>query len=250
MGWAPTGFGVETHATRAACGAAAARAAADALRATLAARGAARVVFAAAPSQSEMLAALVAAPGIDWGHVTAFHMDEYVGLAPDAPQRFALWLDRHLFDRVAFGRVERIRPEPDAAAECRRYSALLAQAPIDLVCLGIGVNGHVAFNDPPVADFDDPLDVKIVTLDAVCRQQQVDDGAFASIDAVPREAITLTVPRLIRADRLVCTVPGPAKRAAVTATLHGPLSTACPASILRTHAACTLFLDRESHPDG
>jgi glucosamine-6-phosphate deaminase len=245
-----SGFRIETLPTRAACGAAAGRAAAEALRAVIAANGAARVVFAAAPSQSEMLAALMAAPAIDWSKVTAFHMDEYIGLAAGAPQRFAAWLDRHLFEEVRFGRVERIRPEPDAAAECGRYAALLAEAPIDLVCLGIGVNGHVAFNDPPVADFDDPLDVKIVELDAVCRQQQVDDGAFATFADVPREAITLTVPRLMRADRLICTVPGPAKRAAVAATSRGPLSTECPASILRTHPACTLYLDRESHPDG
>lgn len=244
------GLSVEVHADRAAIGRAAGDAAAAAIRTVLDRRAQARVVFAAAPSQSEMLDALVAASGVDWRRVTAFHMDEYVGLAPDAPQRFAIWLDRQLFSRVPFGRIERLRPDPDAAAECARYAGLLNAEPIDLVCLGIGVNGHIAFNDPPVADFFDPLDVKQVELDDICRQQQVDDGAFARFDDVPRTAVTLTVPRLMRAARLVCTVPGPAKRAAVRAALHGPLSTACPASILRAHPHCTLFLDAGSNPDG
>jgi glucosamine-6-phosphate deaminase len=126
---------------------------------------------------------------------------------------------------------------------------LLAAAPIDIVCLGIGVNGHIAFNDPPVADFNDPLDVKTVELDAICRQQQVDDGSFARLAAVPTHAITLTIPRLLRADRLFCVVPGAQKRQAVHDTLHGPISLGCPASILRTHPACVLYLDPESDPD-
>lgn len=231
-------------------GRAAGTAAAQEIAARLARQKNVRVVFAAAPSQQEMLANLVAASGIDWSRVTAFHMDEYVGLKSDAPQRFAHWLDRNLFSKVALGHVETMKPEPDAAAECRRYAALLAEAPIDLVCLGIGVNGHIAFNDPPFADFNDPLDVKIVGLDAASRQQQVDEGAFPTFDAVPSEAITITVPRLLRAERMICTVPGPMKRAAVAATLHGPLTTDCPASILTTHGNCTMFLDRDSNPDG
>jgi glucosamine-6-phosphate deaminase len=235
-------------ADRAACGRAAAEAVIATLRSLLAAQQAVRMVFAAAPSQREMLAELVGAPGIAWHRVTAFHLDEYVGLAPAAPQRFANWLDAHLFRHVTFAAVHRLRSEPDAAQGARAYAALLAQAPIDLGCIGIGVNGHLAFNDPPVADFADPLAVKVVELDAVCRQQQVDDGCFATFDAVPTHALTLTIPAIMAVRQLVCTVPGAAKRPAVRAALHGPIATACPASILRTHPDCRLFLDRDSAP--
>lgn len=209
-----------------------------------------RMIFAAAPSQAETLAALVASPGIDWRRVTAFHMDEYVGLQAAAPERFAAWLDRHLFALLPFEAVHRIVPEPSPQQAALAYTAKLAEGPIDLVCLGIGVNGHIAFNDPPVADFSDPLDVKLVELDAVCRQQQVDDDCFSALADVPAQALTLTIPRLLRADRLFCVVPGAAKRDAVQQTLTGPIDAACPASVLRTHADCTLYLDAESDPNG
>jgi len=143
-----------------------------------------------------------------------------------------------------------MKPEPDPEAACAHYAALLAEAPIDIVCMGIGVNGHIAFNDPPVADFNDPLDVKVVDLDQTCRQQQVDDECFPNIDAVPRRAMTLTVPRLLAADSIFCVVPGRHKRDAVRGALHGSISTQCPASILRTHPDCTILLDKESNPDG
>jgi glucosamine-6-phosphate deaminase len=207
------------------------------------------MIFAAAPSQGEMLAALREAPGIDWRRVTAFHMDEYIGLPPGAPERFASWLDAQIFGRLPFASVHRIVPEPDPEAAAAAYAEKLAQAPIDIVCLGIGVNGHIAFNDPPVADFEDPLDVKVVRLDAECRQQQVDDECFARLEDVPAEAITLTIPRLLRAEQLFCMVPGRLKRKAVREALHGPVTTACPASILRQHADCILYLDPESDPD-
>jgi len=206
------------------------------------------MVFAAAPSQTEMLAELCDTPSIDWGRVTAFHMDEYIGLPAGSPARFAHWLDHHLFTKLNFGAVHRIRPEPDAEQEAQRYAALLAAAEIDFVCLGVGENGHIAFNDPPVANFADPADVKCVRLDSSCRMQQVNDGCFPSIDAVPKYALTLTIPRLLRAKQLFCIVPGPTKRAAVTKMLREPISTACPASILRTHTACTLYLDADSTP--
>ncbi|WP_248306157.1 glucosamine-6-phosphate deaminase [Devosia oryzisoli] len=240
---------VRSFPTRALMGAAAAQDIANALRAALSRQPNVRMVFAAAPSQAQMLEALCAADGIDWGRVTAFHMDEYIGLPPEAPQRFANWLDQNLFERVPFGQVHRIVPGADPDTAAASYAQLLAEAPIDFICLGIGVNGHIAFNDPPVADFSDPLDVKVVMLDAQCRQQQVDDDCFASFEDVPRQAITLTVPRLLRAGRLFCVVPGQFKRNAVQATLHGPVSTECPASILRQHPDCTLYLDRESDPD-
>lgn len=239
---------VHVAADRAACGRQAAEAVAGALVALLDAQPRARMVFAAAPSQQHMLAALVATPGIAWERVTAFHLDEYVGLPPGAPQRFTAWLDAHLFGLVPLGAVHRLRPEPDPVQGARAYAALLAEAPLDIGCIGIGVNGHLAFNDPPVADFADPQAVKPVVLDQVCRQQQVDDGCFASFDLVPPQALTLTIPAIMAARKLVCTVPGAAKRAAVRAALHGPIETACPASILRTHPDCLLFLDRESAP--
>jgi glucosamine-6-phosphate deaminase len=239
---------VQVHAGRAGMGRAAAAAIAAALRGCLHDNGSARLIFAAAPSQIEMLEALVAEPDIDWRRVAAFHMDEYIGLVPNAPQRFAMWLRRHLFDRLPFGTIDLIDPGNDPAAAAAGYARSLAQAPIDIVCLGIGVNGHLAFNDPPVADLADPLDVKIVELDAICRQQQVDDGCFAGIGDVPTHAVTLTIPRLLRADRLFCVVPGAAKRAAVRHALHDPITAACPATALRQHRAVTLFLDAESAP--
>jgi glucosamine-6-phosphate deaminase len=240
---------VKSFPSRREMGAAAAADIAEELRARLARQAGVRMIFAAAPSQSEVLDALVAAPGIDWHRVSAFHMDEYVGLPSGAPQRFAQWLDHHLFSRLPFASVHSIVPEPSPEAATKAYAEALAAAPIDIVCLGIGVNGHIAFNDPPVADFNDPLDVKLVELDQICRQQQVDDDCFARLQDVPMQALTLTIPRLLRADRLFCVVPGAFKRDAVRDTLSGPIATACPASILRTHSDCTLYLDAESDPN-
>jgi glucosamine-6-phosphate deaminase len=240
---------VYSFATRRAMGRQAAHDIAVEIRSRLAGVAAMRMIFAAAPSQADMIEALIAEPDIDWRRITAFHMDEYIGLPAGAPQRFAVWLRERLFDRVPFAAVHPILPEgdPHAAAAC--YAALLDAAPIDIVCLGIGVNGHIAFNDPPVADFADPQDVKIVELDAVCRQQQVDDNCFADLAAVPEQAVTLTIPRLLRAERLFCVVPGAHKRVAVGSALHGPITADCPASVLRRHPDCALYLDAESDPD-
>ena len=205
------------------------------------------MIFAAAPSQNDVLAALVADPTIPWNRVNAFHMDEYVNLPATASQRFANFLKSHLFDKVSFRSVNCLNSEADdLQAECDRYAALLAQHPTDIVVLGIGENGHIAFNDPDVADFHDPAAVKIVALDAVCRQQQVNDGCFDSIEAVPTHAMTLTVPTLISAPHLFCIVPGPTKANAVRQTLCGPVSECCPASILRQHEGATLYLDEDS----
>lgn len=216
------------------------------IRDRLAVQQSLRIIFAAAPSQQEMLAALVAEAGIDWSRVTAFQMDDYLGLPDDAPQRFSRWLGSAIFDRLPFKTVHLMRTHEDPEQRAADYAALLADGPIDVCCLGIGVNGHLAFNDPPVADFDDPRSVKVVELDQMCRQQQVDDGCFASIDDVPRRALTLTVPRLLAAEQLFCVVPGPAKAAAVRRALRDDISEACPATALRTHPRCTLYLDQES----
>lgn len=234
----------EVFATRRELGIAAAKAAADFLQRALSEQETVRTIFAAAPSQNEMLAALVETTRIDWNRVEAFHMDEYHELDSGAPQRFGRFLKERLFDRLPFRSVYLI--DTDTTEPVIQYEKLLKTAPIDLVCLGIGENGHLAFNDPPVADFADPVWVKIVELDHACRQQQVNDGCFASLNDVPRRAITLTIPALISGRRLICTVPGPAKRQAVFKTLHDPISTACPATILRNHLACTLFLDKDS----
>ena len=241
---------VRSFPDRTAMGAAAAADVAEDLRARLAEQDGVRMVFAAAPSQSDMLDRLVAAPGIDWSRVTAFHMDEYLGLAADDPARFANWLDRAIFTRLPFAEVHRIDPGDDPGTAAEAYAKLLADAPIDVVCLGIGQNGHLAFNDPPVADLDDPVAVKVVELDLVCRQQQVDDGAFQGVDDVPTHAITLTIPRLLDARRLFCVVPGSAKRHAVDRALHAPVSAADPATALRTHPDVTIYVDAEADPRG
>jgi glucosamine-6-phosphate deaminase len=204
------------------------------------------VIFACAPSQDEFLDALVTgAPAVDWRDVVVFHMDEYVGLRADAEQSFRRYLKTHLLDRIpaprAFHAIGGEAASPQA--ECGRYAALLREAPVDLVCLGIGENGHLAFNDPPVADFNDAALVKVVELDRACRRQQVNDGCFPAFDAVPAQALTLTIPALLGARAVCGVVPGPRKARAVRDALLGPVSTACPASILRTHANAVLHVD-------
>jgi len=234
---------VRVYADRATMGQAAAAHVATRICQVLASQDSARMVFAAAPSQNEFLAALRQMTDIPWGRITAFHMDEYVGLPEGAPQRFATFLRERILD-LPFYQVHYLDGNaPDIAGECARYTALLRAAPLDLVCAGIGENGHMAFNDPHVADFQDPAWVKPVTLDEVCRQQQVNDGAFTSIDEVPQQAITLTMPALMSAAHIACVVPGPTKAAAVARTLHGPIDESCPATIMRRHAGAILYLD-------
>lgn len=206
-----------------------------------------RIIFAAAPSQNEFLAALAAQGGIDWSRITAFHMDEYIGLPGDAPQRFSRFLCDGLFDLVKPGQLHLIQCDSSIEEECNRYGNLIAAEPIDIICLGIGENGHIAFNDPPVADFHDPAIIKPVMLDDACRQQQVNDGCFESFNDVPTHALTLTIPTMMSGAHLYCIVPGPTKRAAVEQTLRGPITTDCPASVLRNHPDCTLYVDRESY---
>lgn len=236
---------VEVHPSREAMGRAAGRWAVQALQRAIAHEGQARVLFAAAPSQNELLAALAASEEIDWRRVTAFHLDEYVGLPAGAPQHFAQFLKERLFDRLPFGAVHLLDGNARSlAAECQRYASLLTEGAIHLACVGIGENGHLAFNDPPYADFADPVLVKVVELDPTSRRQQVHDGCFASLDAVPHRAITLTIPAILRAQAIACVVPGPSKTEAVRRTLWGPVDPSCPASVLRRHPRARLFLDR------
>ena len=205
------------------------------------------MIFAAAPSQNEVLANLANDREIPWGRVNAFHMDEYIGLDKNAPQGFGNFLRDHIFGIAPFKSVNYIRIDAsDAEEECERYSNLLRENPVDIVVLGIGENGHIAFNDPPFADFDDDKLVKTVKLDEVCRNQQVNDGCFAVIDEVPTHALTLTVPALMSGKELYCIVPAKTKARAVYETVNGEISESCPASVLRTHKNATLYLDPDS----
>jgi len=223
-------------------------AAADAtavLQAAVVGRGAAHAMFATGNSQLGFLDELVTRD-VDWSKVVVFHMDEYVGVGPDHPAGFARYIRERIGDRVHPRTVHYLRGTGDPEAECERYARLLGEHPLDLCCLGIGENGHLAFNDPPVADFDDRRDVKVVELDAACRAQQVNEGHFASIDAVPTHAITVTIPALLRARRVIANVPEARKATPVRAALEGPVSTSCPASVLRTCSHARLYLDRDS----
>lgn len=205
------------------------------------------MIFAAAPSQNDVLLALVNDKTIEWNRINAYHMDEYVGLAKDAPQGFGNFLRRAIFDLVPFKSVNCIDTEaPCPNCECNRYGQLLTDNPTDIVVLGIGENGHIAFNDPGVADFNDEAVVKVVELDAMCRQQQVNDGCFAKIDDVPTHALTLTVPTLVKAESLFCIVPAKTKANAVKETIYGKIDEHCPATILRTRRGAMLYLDNES----
>ena len=240
---------VKAADSRAEMGEIAARDAAEALRALLAKKDEVNVIFAAAPSQNETLAALVKEPGIDWTRVNAFHMDEYIGLASDAPQRFGKYLYDHIFGLVPFKSVNYIRPDVDPEAACREYTELLTKYPPDMIMMGIGENGHIAFNDPPVADFNDPKLIKVVELDQICRNQQVNDGCFASLDLVPTPAITLTIPTLFGAGHLFCSVPAATKRSAVNLTVNGKISAQVPATVMRRHPDATLYVDTDSGKD-
>lgn len=238
---------VVAEPTRAAMGQRAGTHAAQVLRDALRGGGRASVMLAAAPSQSATLATLAAAEGIDWNRVDLFHMDEYVGLAAHAPQGFATWLDTHFVDNVPGAAFHRIDPGADAGAEASRYEAVLGTEPFALVLLGLGVNGHLAFNDPP-ADFADPQAVRVVMLDPTSRQQQVDEGHFATLADVPTKAVTVTIPRLLNAVTLVASVPGRAKRTAVAQALGEPIGPMHPGTALRTHSDATLYVDAEADP--
>ena len=237
---------VNIYDSRPEMGKGAAAEAAAYLRHLLAKKEEAYIVFAAAPSQNEFLAELVAAPDIAWQRIHALHMDEYIGLPADAPQGFGNFLKRSIFDKVPFASVHYIGTEKTAEQACAEYDKLLRAHPIDIVFMGIGENGHIAFNDPHVADFNDPEPIKKVELDLTCRKQQVNDGCFAALDEVPRCALTLTIPTLLSADRIFCIVPASTKANAVKATVYGDISTQCPASILRHHDYATLYVDTDS----
>lgn len=205
------------------------------------------MVFAAAPSQNEFLAAIASRKDIDWTRVSTFHMDEYINLPAEATQRFGNFLRDRLFDKLPFRSVNYLNGNaPDIDRECQRYANLLQENPIDIVCMGIGENCHIAFNDPHVADFRDPAWVKVVDLDRSCRQQQVNDRCFDVLSDVPTHALTLTIPALMAADYVFCMVPGANKADAVRHTLTDDITPIRPSTILRTHRQAILYIDNES----
>ena len=235
---------VRIYSNRTAAGEAGAAIAADLIRETLAREGRMAIVFASAVSQDPFLAALRAQPGIAWEKITAFHMDEYAGMSGDHPASFRRFLRERLLDHVPVAAFHQLHGEAEhAAAECARYAALLAEAKPSLVIMGIGENGHLAFIDPPVCDFQEPRSVRPVDLDDICRMQQVHDGAFEQLSDVPKQALSLTVPFFLSVPRALVFVNGHHKSQAVRSTLEGPVAEACPASALRGHPAATMFLD-------
>jgi glucosamine-6-phosphate deaminase len=238
---------VEIYASRKAAGEAAARAAAETMKQL--GKGAANfgVIFATGASQLDTLRELVALADIPWGKVDGFHMDEYEGISAGHPASFRRYMREHLTERVqmhAFHEIDGGASDP--GLECRTYAEKLRACNPQLCLLGIGENGHLAFNDPGEAKFGDPDEMRVVNLDDACRRQQVGEGWFASPEAVPRQALTLTIPTLLRVPRLVVSVPGSRKARIVRRTLEEAISTACPATILRTHPDATLYLDRDA----
>lgn len=238
---------VKTFETRDEMGNAAATDIAECIKKCLAEKDEINMIFAAAPSQNDVLHHLCMNKEIEWNRINAFHMDEYVGLSADAPQGFGNFLKEHIFGLVPFKSVNYIDcTATDVDAECERYTKLLTENPVDIVCMGIGENGHIAFNDPHVADFNDPKLVKYVELDEMCRNQQVNDGCFAKIDDVPKYAMTLTIPALVSAKYNFCIVPAPTKAQAVKRTVCDEISEECPASILRRKDNAILYCDADS----
>lgn len=210
-------------------------------------RGVANVMLATGNSQLAFLDVLATRDDVAWERVVGFHMDEYRGMGAGHPASFRRYMRERVVRRVHPGEFHELAGDAtDPRTECERYAALLRAHPLDLCCLGIGENGHLAFNDPGVADFADPLDVKVVDLDATCRAQQVGEGHFASLDDVPRQALTVTIPALLRAANVLAIVPEARKAEPVRRTLHGEITTACPATALRRHPHATLYLDAGS----
>lgn len=239
---------VKVYATRREMGEAAAAEVAQRMHTAIASRGSASVLLAAAPSQNDFLEALASDQSIDWSKVYCFHMDDYHTLPAGAPQRFDSWLERRIIDRVKPAAFFKMAPDPGLGVEqvAARYAGLLAEHPLDVSCIGIGENAHIAFNDPPVADFDDPALIKEVTMDEVCRNQQVHDGAFPHIDDVPKTALTMTIPPIVAAGFVSVVAPTALKAKAVAATVTAPIGEAVPSTILRRTPGAIMFIDADA----
>jgi glucosamine-6-phosphate deaminase len=207
----------------------------------------AAVLLATGNSQLQFLAALMALGGVDWSRITLFHLDEYLGISADHPASFRYYMRERVEKRVYPHKFHYIQGDTlEPLTECDRYTKLLQAQPIDLCCLGIGENGHLAFNDPSVANFQDPYSVKLVKLDTANRQQQVNTGQFPHLDSVPQYAFTVTLPLICSAKKILCLAPAQRKAQIVERMLHGLVTTDCPASILRQQPQANLFLDVNS----
>lgn len=238
---------VAIYQSNEAMGQAAAQDAREIINQAMVKQGQANVILATGNSQLTFLEALRDLAGIDWSRVNVFHMDEYLDLAPTHPASFPLFLRRHFLDFVDVGAFYPVPGQPsDVEQACRAYEALLRQHPLDLVAMGFGENGHLAFNDPPYAKFDDPTWVKVIELAEASRRQQVGEGHFGSLEEVPTQAITLTIPALLAPGAILCIVPEARKAEAVRACLTGPITEDCPGSILRRVDHARLYLDQES----
>jgi len=205
-------------------------------------RGHARIIVATGTSQFEGLAALVAAEGIDWSKVVGFHLDEYLGLPTTHPASFRRYLEERLVDRVGLRAFHYIDGEAEPEEECRRVGELVAAGPIDVALIGIGENGHLAFNDPP-ADFETERPYLVVDLDEACRRQQLGEGWFPTLDDVPRRAISMSIRQIMKSEAIVCSVPDRRKAEAVRAAVEGPVTPQVPASILQRHPRATIYVD-------
>ena len=233
--------------TRIEMGLAAARHTENLYRHILSERGVVNMIFAAAPSQDEYLESLIKKTEIDFSRVNAFHMDEYIGLEKDAPASFGVYLKTHIFDKTAFKSINYIDGNVETCSEeCFRYGKLISAFPVDIVCAGVGENGHIAFNDPEFADFNDPQIMKVVELDNICRQQQVNDGCFPSINYVPKKALTLTIPTLMNAKYRVFVIPSKRKAKAVHDMFLSSRNETVPASVIQGDSCSSVFLDRDS----
>ena len=237
----------EVYNQREDMGISAGRKAANVIKEALKEKDEVRIIFACAPSQNEMLHELLQDDGIDWSKVVGFHMDEYIGLPQNSDKWFKIYLENHLLSKKKLKDFHFIDGTAEPEKMMEQYTELINEKPIDLVCLGVGENGHIAFNDPPVADFKDPYTIKKVALDEFSRQQQVNDGVFPSIEDVPTHALSLTIPALMKGNSMVCTVPGEKKQQAIQSMLNDDITLACPATILRTHGNAHLFLDKEAY---
>lgn len=235
---------VQIYENRILLGADAARSVAEKLKSLLKKQDYVNIIFAAAPSQQEFLTFLHQEEGVEWNRINAYHMDEYIGLSDGAPQLFGNFLKERLFDKVSFHNVFYINGNQNN--EVQRYSSLLKKNPPDIICMGIGENSHIAFNDPHVADFNDPYHVKVVKLDLACRQQQVNEECFTDIESVPEYALTLTIPALLQAKYIYCIVPGYNKAQAIYHTLHSEITEEFPSTVLRNHPNAILYLDKNS----
>jgi glucosamine-6-phosphate deaminase len=234
---------IEVLKTKLACGAAAADRGAEILRQAIGAKGRASFIVATGASQFDLLKCLTQKEGIDWGLTTMYHLDEYIGFTADHPASFRRYLKERLVDVVRPGMVHFIQGEAaDAAAECRRLNEIISQDKIDAAFVGIGENGHLAFNDPP-ADFETEAPYITVQLDEVCRRQQFGEGWFASLKEVPTTAISMSIQQIMKSGSIVCTVPDARKASAVKQCFEGEISPMHPASILRKHPNAYIYMD-------